>query len=251
MKPTRLTEFMARMEPGSVAVFAGAPELRRNGDTDHEYRQDTDFYYLTRLNEPDRVAVSRPRTRSTSTSSSSARGTPSRRSGPGCGRASRGPSPGTGPTRPSRSAGSTRSCRNTSRGDSKLYYRLGHHEAFDHRLISALNRVREEVRKGTRGPDDDHRPGHRPPRDAPAEERGRPAQSARGDADQRRGPRRAPCRRAAPGCTSTSSRRSSNTSSAARARRRPATRRSSAPASTRRSSTTTPTTSGSRTATSC
>ncbi|HMV85666.1 MAG TPA: aminopeptidase P N-terminal domain-containing protein [Blastocatellia bacterium] len=60
MKPTRLAEFLARMEPSSVAVFAGAHEIRRNQDTDFEFRQETDFYYLTRLNEPDCVAVLAP-----------------------------------------------------------------------------------------------------------------------------------------------------------------------------------------------
>jgi Xaa-Pro aminopeptidase len=60
MRPTRLTEFLEKMEPSSVAVFAGAHEIRRNQDTDFEFRQDTDFYYLTRLNEPDCVAVLAP-----------------------------------------------------------------------------------------------------------------------------------------------------------------------------------------------
>ena len=57
MKPTRIAEFMQRMAPNSVAVFVGAHEIRRNQDTDFEFRQDTDFYYLTRFNEPDSVAV--------------------------------------------------------------------------------------------------------------------------------------------------------------------------------------------------
>lgn len=60
MKPSRLIEFLAKMEPNSVAVFASAHEVRRNQDTDFEFRQDTDFYYLTRLNEPDCVAVLLP-----------------------------------------------------------------------------------------------------------------------------------------------------------------------------------------------
>ncbi|MDQ3011431.1 MAG: aminopeptidase P N-terminal domain-containing protein, partial [Acidobacteriota bacterium] len=60
MRPTRLTEFLEKMEPSSVAVFASANEIRRNQDTDFEFRQDTDFYYLTRLNEPDCVAVLAP-----------------------------------------------------------------------------------------------------------------------------------------------------------------------------------------------
>jgi Xaa-Pro aminopeptidase len=60
MKPERVAEFMEKMEPNSVAVFAGAHDIRRNQDTDFEFRQDTDFYYLTRLNEPDCVAVLAP-----------------------------------------------------------------------------------------------------------------------------------------------------------------------------------------------
>jgi Xaa-Pro aminopeptidase len=60
MKPSRVVEFMEKMEPNSVAVFAGAHEIKRNHDTDFEFRQDTDFYYLTRLNEPDCVAVLAP-----------------------------------------------------------------------------------------------------------------------------------------------------------------------------------------------
>lgn len=60
MKPVRLVEFMEKMEPNSVAVFPSAHELRRNADTDFEFRQDTDFFYLTRLNEPDSVAIIAP-----------------------------------------------------------------------------------------------------------------------------------------------------------------------------------------------
>lgn len=60
MKPARLVEFMEKMEPNSVAVFPSAHELRRNADTDFEFRQDTDFFYLTRLNEPDSVAIVAP-----------------------------------------------------------------------------------------------------------------------------------------------------------------------------------------------
>jgi Xaa-Pro aminopeptidase len=60
MKPARLVEFMEKMEPNSVAVIPSAHELRRNADTDFEFRQDTDFFYLTRFNEPDSVAIITP-----------------------------------------------------------------------------------------------------------------------------------------------------------------------------------------------
>ena len=40
-----------------VAVFFSAPVFLRNNDVEHEYRQDSDFFYLTGLDEPESVAV--------------------------------------------------------------------------------------------------------------------------------------------------------------------------------------------------
>lgn len=60
MRSPRLTEFMSKMEPNSVAVIFSAPEILRNADTDYEFRQDSDFYALTHLNEPESVAVISP-----------------------------------------------------------------------------------------------------------------------------------------------------------------------------------------------
>ncbi len=60
MRSFRLTEFMSKMEPNSVAILFSAPEILRNSDTDYEFRQDSDFYALTQLNEPESVAVISP-----------------------------------------------------------------------------------------------------------------------------------------------------------------------------------------------
>jgi Xaa-Pro aminopeptidase len=45
---------------GGVAIFPAAPTAVRNSDVDHEYRQDSDFYYLTGFEEPNAVAVLAP-----------------------------------------------------------------------------------------------------------------------------------------------------------------------------------------------
>lgn len=45
---------------GGVAVFPAAPMFIRNNDVEHEYRQDTDFYYLTGFEEPNAIAVLAP-----------------------------------------------------------------------------------------------------------------------------------------------------------------------------------------------
>ena len=47
---------MARV-PGGAAIFPAAPTAIRNHDVEHEYRQDSDFYYLTGFEEPNAVAV--------------------------------------------------------------------------------------------------------------------------------------------------------------------------------------------------
>ena len=43
-----------------LAVIPGAREVLRNGDVHYEFRQDSDFYYLTGFDEPDAVAIFNP-----------------------------------------------------------------------------------------------------------------------------------------------------------------------------------------------
>ncbi|MBV9737212.1 MAG: aminopeptidase P N-terminal domain-containing protein [Candidatus Eremiobacteraeota bacterium] len=46
--------------PDAIAVIPSASILLRNNDTEHEFRQDSDFHYLTGFPEPDAVLVIRP-----------------------------------------------------------------------------------------------------------------------------------------------------------------------------------------------
>jgi Xaa-Pro aminopeptidase len=48
---------MRLMGRDSIAVLPSAPVRQRNNDVEYNYRQDSDFYYLTGFNEPDAVAV--------------------------------------------------------------------------------------------------------------------------------------------------------------------------------------------------
>jgi len=43
-----------------IAVIPGAQEMARNGDVHHEFRQASDFFFLTGFDEPDAVAVFNP-----------------------------------------------------------------------------------------------------------------------------------------------------------------------------------------------
>ncbi len=55
----RREKFLANLPPHSIAVLRSAPERRMSHDTEYLYRQDSDFYYLTGIDEPDTTAVLR------------------------------------------------------------------------------------------------------------------------------------------------------------------------------------------------
>jgi Xaa-Pro aminopeptidase len=55
----RRQQFVERMGD-AVAIFPAAPELTRTNDSEHEYRQDTDFYFLTGFEEPQSILVLAP-----------------------------------------------------------------------------------------------------------------------------------------------------------------------------------------------
>src|SRR5438132_12335265 len=44
----------------ALAIIPGAQEARRNGDVNYEFRQSSDFFFLTGFDEPDAVAVVNP-----------------------------------------------------------------------------------------------------------------------------------------------------------------------------------------------
>ena len=47
----------ARVGPNGIAIVSAATETIRNDDVTHEFRQDSDFFYLTGFHEPEAVAV--------------------------------------------------------------------------------------------------------------------------------------------------------------------------------------------------
>ena len=53
----RRARLAALMPPGSVALFPSAPIANRNNDVDHEYRQDSDLFYLSGFEEPESLGV--------------------------------------------------------------------------------------------------------------------------------------------------------------------------------------------------
>lgn len=56
----RRKNFMAHMEPNSIAIIPAAREQVRSRDTEYPFRQDSDFYYLCGFGEPEAVLVLLP-----------------------------------------------------------------------------------------------------------------------------------------------------------------------------------------------
>ena len=56
----RRAAVMERLPDDAVAVFFSAPERRRQHNTHHRYRQDSDLYYLTGTTEPNSVLILAP-----------------------------------------------------------------------------------------------------------------------------------------------------------------------------------------------
>ncbi len=56
----RRQQLLNQLPENSIAVLPAAQRQRRNGDVDHMFRQDSNFWYLTGFDEPDAVAVLLP-----------------------------------------------------------------------------------------------------------------------------------------------------------------------------------------------
>jgi Xaa-Pro aminopeptidase len=141
---------MTAGSPAAVAVVPAAPVFVRNNDVEHDYRQDSDFFYLTGFDEPESVLVLeaserkmtlfvRPRDRDREVWDGPRAGVDGAKEIYGAAEAF-----------------------GVSELDEKLvdllknkrrvYYRLGGNRRFDDRLLSAIDRVRARQRTGVAAP---------------------------------------------------------------------------------------------------
>jgi Xaa-Pro aminopeptidase len=141
---------MASASPSAVAVVPAAPVFVRNNDVEHEYRQDSDFFYLTGLDEPESVAIFDAKAR-TMTLFVRPRD-PDREIWDG---------PRTG-VDGARSVYGANEAFVVSELDEKLsaalqnhrrvYYRLGKNRPFDDRVLAVIDRLRTRQRSGAAAP---------------------------------------------------------------------------------------------------
>jgi len=52
--------FFAKLPPNSIAILRAAPLRMMSNDVEYLYRQDSDFWYLTGIEDPEAIAVLRP-----------------------------------------------------------------------------------------------------------------------------------------------------------------------------------------------
>lgn len=152
MKQPPLVEFMQRMEAGSVAVIPAAPELLRNADTHFEFRQNSDFYYLTGLNEPESVAVLCPGHATHKFVLFVRQRDKEREIWDGLRTGVEGAIAEFGADAAYEIGKLDEVLPKYLAGNTKLYYRLGLSESFDHRIVTLLNRVRAQIRSGVETP---------------------------------------------------------------------------------------------------
>jgi Xaa-Pro aminopeptidase len=145
-----LFDAMSAASPSAVAVLPAAPVFLRNNDVEHDYRQDSDFFYLTGFDEPQSVLVVdalarkttlfvRPRDRDREVWDG----------------------PRAGIDGAMKAYGADEAFEIGELDDKlpailenrrRVYYRLGRNRTFDERLLAAIERVRGRQRTGATAP---------------------------------------------------------------------------------------------------
>jgi Xaa-Pro aminopeptidase len=152
-----LFDAMSAASPGAVAVLPAAPVFVRNNDVEHEYRQDSDFFYVTGFDEPDAVLVLdaparkatyfvRPRDREREVWDGRRAGVDGVKELYGAHEAF--------PI-----AELEEKLPNLLQNRRRVYYRFGTNRRFDDRLLSAVDRVRARQRTGVTAPTEFVEPG--------------------------------------------------------------------------------------------
>ncbi len=148
----RRRQLMRMMGRGAIAILPAAPVRMRNNDVEHSYRQDSDFFYLTGFSEPESVAVLIP---------GRARGEyilfvrdrdPARETWDG---SRAGPE---GATRQYRAddafpvADIDEILPGLLEDRERVFYTMGIHQDFDHRVVGWVNGLRSLGKQGTQAP---------------------------------------------------------------------------------------------------
>jgi len=146
----RRERILAAIHPG-VLVVPSAPLAIRNNDVEHEYRQDSDFFYLTGFDEPDSVLVLNSTAPQPFTLFVRPRD-PEREVWDGARAGVEGAVGEFGADVAFPIAELSQKLPDAIQNTERLFYRLGKNRNFDDTLLTALDRVRSRARLGVTCP---------------------------------------------------------------------------------------------------
>ena len=143
-----LLDLMAARVPSAVALLPSAPVCIRNNDVEHDYRQDSDFFYVMVIDGPERrfTLFVRPRD-------------PSREIWDGPRAGIDGAKTDFGADHSALMAELDDKLPDLLQNRQRVYYRLGKNRQFDDRLLAAIDRVRGRARTGVSAPTEIVDPG--------------------------------------------------------------------------------------------
>jgi len=148
----RRKQLMEMMDPGSVAILPAAPMRIRNRDVEYQYRQDSDFYYLTGFSEHDAVTVMIPGREHGEYILFCREHDPEKAlwNGPHAGVEGAVEHFGADDSFPIDDIDDI--LPGMLEGKDRVYYTMGNHPDFDQRLIGWVNRLRKRARAGVHTP---------------------------------------------------------------------------------------------------
>jgi Xaa-Pro aminopeptidase len=146
----RRARVLETMGSGTLVVFS-APTFIRNHDVEHEYRQDSDFYYLTGLDEPE-CALVLGASRETPFVLFVRPKDPVRETWDGERIGVDGAIQHFGADAAFPVGELSNKLFELLKGQDRLFYALGRHEPYDALVLGALRGIRERARRGDKGP---------------------------------------------------------------------------------------------------
>ena len=135
----------------AVMIVPSAPLCLRNNDVEHEYRQDSDLYYLTGFDEPDSVAVLRAGAKDPFVLFVRPRD-PEREVWDGARAGVEGAVASFGADAAHTVSELAQKLPDLLQNTQRLYYRLGQNRVFDQVVLEALDRVRGRAKQGASWP---------------------------------------------------------------------------------------------------
>lgn len=148
----RRQKLAAQLAEHSIAVIPAAKEAHRNGDTHYRFRQDSDFYYLTGFNEPDAVLMITSGTPSQSILFSRPRN-PAEEQWTGKRLGQEGALEHLRMDAALAIHDLTAEFPNLLSGKENIYYSYGKNFCLEQELMAALMKVKAQVRRGVKAPD--------------------------------------------------------------------------------------------------